>query len=42
MVSSAWNSWRVTSMKQMQDGDFIPVIQAGLNRVKELPNMPLM
>jgi tripartite-type tricarboxylate transporter receptor subunit TctC len=42
MVSSAWNSWRVTSMKQIADGEFIPVIQAGLTRVKELPNVPLM
>jgi tripartite-type tricarboxylate transporter receptor subunit TctC len=42
MVASAWNSWRVTNMKQIDDGDFIPVIQAGVKRVKELPNVPLM
>lgn len=42
MVSSAWNSWRVTSMKQIKDGELIPVIQAGLKRVKELANVPLM
>ena len=42
MVASAWNSWRVTNMHDIDDGDFIPVIQAGLERVKELPNVPLM
>ena len=42
MVASAWNSWRVTNMQQINDGDFIPVIQAGQERLKELPNVPLM
>jgi tripartite-type tricarboxylate transporter receptor subunit TctC len=42
MVSSAWNSWRVTSMQEINSGELIPVIQAGLKRVKELATVPLM
>jgi tripartite-type tricarboxylate transporter receptor subunit TctC len=42
MVSSAWNSWRVTSRQDIRSGNLIPVMQAGLKREKELPNVPLM
>ena len=41
-VSSAWNSWRATHMGPIQAGDFIPLIQGGLKRNKELANVPLM
>lgn len=42
LVSSAWNSWKVTHAKQIKDGDLVPVIQAGLKRVKDLSDVPLM
>ncbi|MBX9758256.1 MAG: hypothetical protein K2Y29_05720 [Beijerinckiaceae bacterium] len=41
-VSSAWNSWRATHMGPIQAGDFIPLIQGGLKRNKEMANVPLM
>ena len=41
-VSSAWNSWRATHMSVIEAGDFIPLIQGGLRRNKELANVPLM
>lgn len=42
LVSSAWNSWRVTHKRQIASGDLVPVIQAGLKRNRELPDVPLM
>lgn len=42
LVSSAWNSWRVTHQAQIGKGDLVPVIQAGLRRHRELANVPLM
>jgi tripartite-type tricarboxylate transporter receptor subunit TctC len=42
LVSSAWNSWRVTHKRQIADGDLVPVVQAGLKRNHELTNVPLM
>ncbi|HEV2570597.1 MAG TPA: tripartite tricarboxylate transporter substrate-binding protein [Beijerinckiaceae bacterium] len=42
LVSSAWNSWRVTHTAPIASGELIPVLQAGLRRNKELPNVPLM
>jgi tripartite-type tricarboxylate transporter receptor subunit TctC len=42
LVSSAWNSWKVTNITQIESGDLVPVIQAGLTRLKDLPNVPLM
>jgi tripartite-type tricarboxylate transporter receptor subunit TctC len=42
LVSSAWNSWRVTHRRQIDTGDLVAVIQAGLKRNRELPNVPLM
>ncbi len=42
LVSSAWNSWRVTHMAVIEKGDLVPVIQTGLKRNHELPNVPLM
>ena len=42
LVSSAWNSWRVTHKRQIADGDLVPVVQAGLKRNHELPDVPLM
>jgi tripartite-type tricarboxylate transporter receptor subunit TctC len=42
LVSSAWNSWRVTHSGKLIDGDLVAVIQTGLKRNHELPNVPLM
>ena len=42
LVSSAWNSWRVTHSRQLAEGDLVAVIQTGLKRNHELPNVPLM
>jgi tripartite-type tricarboxylate transporter receptor subunit TctC len=42
LVSSAWNSWRVTHRRQIDNGDLVAVVQAGLKRNHELPNVPLM
>lgn len=42
LVSSAWNSWRVTHQRQIKEGELAAVIQTGLKRNHELPNVPLM
>lgn len=42
LVSSAWNSWRVTHKRQLDNGDLVAVIQTGLKRNRELPDVPLM
>ena len=42
LVSSAWNSWRATHRDEIAKGNFIPVIQGGLKRNRELGNVPLM
>ncbi len=42
LVSSAWNSWRVTHKRQLENGDLVALIQTGLKRNHELPDVPLM
>jgi tripartite-type tricarboxylate transporter receptor subunit TctC len=42
LVSSAWNSWRATHRDEITKGNFIPVIQGGLKRNRELAEVPLM
>jgi tripartite-type tricarboxylate transporter receptor subunit TctC len=42
MVSSAWNQWRSTHAGEIRDGVFVPVIQSGLRRNREIPDVPLM
>jgi tripartite-type tricarboxylate transporter receptor subunit TctC len=42
MVSSAWNQWTSVHMDKINSGEFVPVIQSGLRRHKDLPNIPLM
>ncbi len=42
LVSSAWNSWRVTHKRQLDSGELVAVIQTGLKRNRELQNVPLM
>jgi tripartite-type tricarboxylate transporter receptor subunit TctC len=40
LISSSWNAWRLRS--DVADGTLRPIIQAGLIRHKELPDIPLM
>jgi tripartite-type tricarboxylate transporter receptor subunit TctC len=42
MVSKAWNSARTEDKDNIDNGTFIPLLQAGLARTPELPNVPLM
>lgn len=40
--SSAWASWRIRYMDDIKKGKLIPIVQVGIEREKELPNLPLM
>ncbi|HSR55115.1 MAG TPA: tripartite tricarboxylate transporter substrate-binding protein [Alphaproteobacteria bacterium] len=40
--SSAWASWRIRRWDDVQSGKLIPLVQIGLKREKDLPNIPLM
>ena len=40
MVTGAWTAWK--NRPEVTKGDVIPIIQSGLARHKELPNVPLM
>lgn len=42
MVSSAWNQWTSAHPQKIASGEFVPVIQSGLKRHKDLLNIPLM
>lgn len=42
MFSASWHAWRASHRKDMEDGNLIPVMQGGLKRVADLPNVPLM
>jgi tripartite-type tricarboxylate transporter receptor subunit TctC len=42
MFSGSWHAWRSTQQAGLKDGSLIPVIQGGLKRTRELPNVPLM
>jgi tripartite-type tricarboxylate transporter receptor subunit TctC len=42
MVSSAWNSWTSVHQQKLASGEFVPMIQSGLKRHADLPNVPLM
>jgi tripartite-type tricarboxylate transporter receptor subunit TctC len=42
MVASAWLQWRTTHTEDIAKGTMVPVIQTGLRRNRELPNLPLM
>lgn len=42
LVSKAWNAWRAEDKDSIDNGTFIPLLQAGLKRTPELPNVPLM
>jgi tripartite-type tricarboxylate transporter receptor subunit TctC len=42
MVSKAWNAWRAEDKDSIDNGTFTPILQGGLKRSPELPNVPLM
>jgi len=42
LVSKAWNSWRAEDKDNIDNGTFIPLLQAGLKRTPELPHVLLM
>lgn len=42
LVSKAWNAWRAEDKDNIANGTFVPLLQAGLKRTPELPNVPLM
>ena len=42
MFSGSWHVWRATQQAGLKDGSLIPVIQGGLKRTRDLPNVPLM
>src|SRR5258708_31347502 len=42
MFSGSWHVWRATQKGALDDGSLIPVIQGGLKRATDLPNVPVM
>jgi tripartite-type tricarboxylate transporter receptor subunit TctC len=42
MFSASWHAWAASHSQEIADGALIPVIQGGLVRTKDLPNVPLM
>lgn len=40
--SSAWISWRIRRWEEVKSGELIPLVQVGLKREKDLPDVPLM
>ena len=42
LVSSAWLQWRTTHTDEIAKGTMVPVVQTGLRRNRELPDLPLM
>ncbi len=42
LVSSAWNQWRSNHQTELKEGTFVPVMQTGLRRNKELQDVPLL
>ena len=42
LVSNSWNALRITHLKQVQSGEMPAIVQFGLKRNRELPDVPLM
>lgn len=42
LYSASWHAWRSTHKQAIADGTFTPIIQGGMVRTKDLPNVPLM
>lgn len=39
---SSWISWKTREMANIKSGKMIPIIQVGLSKARDLPNVPLM
>jgi len=39
---SSWISWKARKFNMIQEGKYVPIVQVGLTRAKDLPNVPLM
>jgi tripartite-type tricarboxylate transporter receptor subunit TctC len=42
VYSASWHAWRSTHKSEIANGTFTPIIQGGLTRTKDLPDVPLM
>jgi tripartite-type tricarboxylate transporter receptor subunit TctC len=42
LISKAWAAWLAEDQDHLKDGTFVPVLQGGLKRLKDLPDVPLM
>lgn len=42
MVSKAWAAWRAEDKDTIDAGTFVPMVQGGLKRLSDLPDVPLM
>jgi tripartite-type tricarboxylate transporter receptor subunit TctC len=42
LASSAWLQWRTSHTGEIKKGTMVPVIQTGLRRNRELPDLPLL
>ena len=42
LVSKAWNAWRAEDKDAIDNGTLVPILQGGIKRTPELPNVPLM
>jgi tripartite-type tricarboxylate transporter receptor subunit TctC len=42
VVSKAWNAWRAEDRDAIDNGTLVPILQGGLGRTPELPDVPLM
>jgi tripartite-type tricarboxylate transporter receptor subunit TctC len=42
LISKAWNASRAEDKDNLENGTLIPLLQAGLTRTPELPNVPLL
>jgi tripartite-type tricarboxylate transporter receptor subunit TctC len=42
LAPSAWLQWRSSHVEEIAKGNIVPVIQTGLRRNRELPDLPLM
>jgi len=39
---SSWISWKARKYQMIQEGKYVPIVQVGLTRARDLPNVPLM
>lgn len=39
---SSWISWKARKFKMIQEGKYVPIVQVGMTKARDLPNVPLM